>query len=119
MIRSGDNPSVFASLFPYPSPQLTLDAFLVDRRPALLASYGAGLAAAAPAGDGHAVLVSARQQRVPIGDERQPHVLAPLHHLLRQELLQVRVSTERPEGQNSHTQSSLPECKYTTVTHSS
>lgn len=70
---------------------LTLDAFLVHGWTALLAPYRSSFAAAAAAGDGHAIFISTRQQRVPVGDERQPDVFPPLHHLLCHELFQIRV----------------------------
>lgn len=70
----------------------------MQRRPALLAAHRARLAAGARR-DGHVVLVSSRQQTVPVGDERQPHVLPALRHGLGHELLQVRVAV----GDSDHT----------------
>lgn len=79
---------------------LTLDALFVQRWPALLAADRACLATGARR-DGHVVLVAACQQAVPVGDERQPHVLPPLRHRLRHELLQVRVAAGKTPPQVS------------------
>lgn len=75
----------------------TVGAFLVQWRSPSLAADRAGPAGGAACCDGHSVLVPSREERVPVGDERQPHVLPPLHHVLGHEFLHVRVATRYRE----------------------
>lgn len=80
----------------------------MQRRPAFLAADRAGFAAGARC-DGHVVLVASRQQAVPVGDERQPHVLPTLRHGLGHELLQVRVADETFQDVQIHVVITSPE----------
>lgn len=73
-----------------------------------LLAPGGGAAAADAADDGHGVVVASDLQRVPVGDERQPAVLALQGHLEGHEALQVHVAGGEPRRQRPAWLDSFP-----------
>lgn len=72
--------------------RLTFHSLFVKWGSSFLVPYWGSFAAAASAVDRHSVVLTTSDQWISVGDEWKPNIFSPFHHLLGQELLQVRVT---------------------------